>query len=59
MEEIKRCPFCGGEGELKTKWDMWARRYSSTVYCKKCRANSGIWFQKPKAIESWNRRVSE
>ena len=57
--ELKPCPFCGGESYLKTWWDIQTGRYVHKILCKKCRCNSGDWFQKPKAFEAWNRRVSE
>lgn len=59
MENLRRCPFCGGKADIITRWDVYVGRFSTKVFCKKCRANSGVWFQKPKAIESWNRRVSD
>jgi len=56
-DELKPCPFCGGEATLQRWWVGFnTRRYINRVQCKKCRCNSGDWFQKPKAIQAWNRR---
>ena len=60
MTELKPCPFCGGKAELKTFWGGFhIRRYINVVQCTSCRANSGEWKIKPKAIEAWNRRVTD
>lgn len=52
--EIKRCPFCGGEGHL---WiydhDGWF------VDCENCGAKTEIWGTEDEAIERWNRRVED
>ena len=40
MEELKKCPFCGGEAELnmENKWDI---GWVIWCECKKCHAESG------------------
>lgn len=52
--EIKRCPFCGGEGHI---WiydhDGWY------VDCENCGARTEIWGTEDEAIERWNRRVED
>ena len=50
------CPFCGGEAELFQHYPYMRRRVVSSVCCKSCRANSGTWGRKDKAIEAWNTR---
>ena len=71
MEELKKCPFCGGEAGVKMEykhnigWTIWCE-------CKKCYAESSgycpdltnknialgnIEKSKKLAIEAWNRRV--
>lgn len=58
-EKLKPCPFCGGKAEFIIYWNLIAKRFTSVVRCTKCRANSGEWKQKPKAIEAWNRRATD
>jgi Lar family restriction alleviation protein len=59
MDELKRCPFCGGEAEIE---EVPGSPYTNESYawacgCKKC--NIG-WYKesKPEAIAAWNRRAS-
>lgn len=73
MEELKRCPFCGGEAKLKMEckhdvgWTIWCectKCYAkSTGYCpelsKKDKALNNIDTCKNAAIKAWNRRVEE
>lgn len=57
MEELKPCPFCGGEATVKRIESIYRYRVS----CDKCPVEVGRhWFgTKEEAIEAWNRRVSE
>lgn len=58
---LKKCPFCGGEAELFTKYN------SASIRCKECGASTEL--MKPKtpgpinevdmAVGSWNSRVDE
>lgn len=53
MNELKPCPFCGGEAELvEVKWEEWF-----WVYCKRCSAETDAFASKEKAIGAWNRRI--
>ena len=49
-EKIKKCPFCGGKGELIQEYDDWY------VYCIVCDCEM-IRTTKKKAIKMWNKRV--
>ena len=55
-EELKPCPFCGGEGEIyqgRYLHENWAR-------CKKCETLIGGTFTSPlNAIKAWNTRAAE
>lgn len=52
MNELKPCPFCGGEAEL-TGFDapeVW-------VWCPNCKASTDAHTCKGGAIEAWNTRA--
>lgn len=61
MTELKPCPFCGGEVELRTKID--GRDDTYFILCMKC----NMWFEKfiyrakdiETIIDEWNKRVNE
>ena len=52
MEELKKCPFCGGEAILEGT-------YMFDVICTKCGVRTSWYKTKEEAIEAWNRRVEE
>lgn len=62
MNELKPCPFCGGEAE--TKMYLWGTNSQTGepiwlyyVFCIKCNSMSDNVFQSKKdAINAWNRR---
>jgi Lar family restriction alleviation protein len=51
--ELKPCPFCGGEATLKEIKGRWA------VYCLSGCAGTQIFNEKQKPVEAWNRRTKE
>ena len=54
-EELKPCPFCGGEAEIVED-----RLYGEDYYagrCRSCAATSIFEFTKEEAMTEWNRRV--
>ena len=57
-EELKPCPFCGGEGYLNdiTYLDEKTRYY---IMCTKCKASTGLQKSKKAAINIWNTRAKE
>ena len=65
--EIKNCPFCGGEGvpvycENGSQYTSNVLHLSKrgTVKCKKCEIRlPRVYSRVSKAIESWNRRISD
>ena len=72
MEELKPCPFCGGEAEYYTyeqEHDLYdsntlgfLETYETTehyVGCKECLAVVGTFVTKKQAIKSWNNRAYE
>lgn len=50
-EELKPCPFCGGEAEIVMSGG------DRRVDCKKCGARSDWYDTEAEAIAAWNRRV--
>ena len=60
MQELKPCPFCGGEAVLSSgKFDG---KETSYVMCKRCSSQGEFFIVSPKyasdvrAIDAWNRR---
>ena len=54
-EELKPCPFCGGE-----KWSFINHAMTQEqIICKKCGARGPISKDRIKAIAAWNNRVSQ
>ena len=49
MEELKACPFCGGEAKI-------INDNGFMVKCKQCLANHG-WWTREKATKNWNTRT--
>lgn len=59
MNELKPCPFCGGEGVVQ---EHVFHGYSSTygVVCFDCCAETKQFFTDKKvAIRAWNRRTAD
>ena len=69
MDDIKKCPFCGGEAELHSIYSEKAEKYYIYVQCCKCWAKAMTinnespagWGIENKAgveaIRAWNRRT--
>lgn len=63
-ENLKPCPFCGGEGEIEYEYvDGYYQKYYSWVHvvCQKCYATIGRTYDdrdrsKRYAIKTWNTR---
>lgn len=52
QQELKRCPFCGGEASTWEDFDGWR------LYCTKCDATFRGGTEE-ELIEAWNKRVVE
>lgn len=52
MEELKKCPFCGGEAKIVGYSLFW-------IVCEECLAETAGFATKEEAIKAWNRRVEE
>lgn len=55
MPELKRCPFCGGEGHTK----YYAILDDFSVLCEVCEGTIGLRGTQEEAINAWNTRVGE
>ena len=59
MEELKRCPFCGGEVHVH---EHIFHKLPSTfgIECDVCGAmTNGFYSYRAEAIAAWNRRVTQ
>lgn len=58
MQELKRCPFCGGESVLlNSSREIPEESAVFWVYCKNCSATSMTYDKREEAIECWNTRT--
>ena len=57
MEELKRCPFCGGEAETRCSVAYAGYVYDGYVECLVCGSRTQIYYTKAEAIAAWNRRT--
>lgn len=57
MEELKRCPFCGGESELNAEQYHPAMSACWVVRCLECFSHGAVLGSPDGAIKAWNRRV--
>lgn len=59
MDELKPCPFCGGEASpvvFHNKECTWVRHY---VKCNRCLTTTDKFEEREIAIEAWNRMASD
>ena len=59
MEELKKCPLCGGEAMLKIHYGFDEKVISAFVYCEECGVATRRCALETTAIGKWNRRVEE
>lgn len=50
--ELKPCPFCGGNAEMKSYTMFW-------VVCDDCLSETTVYSTEEEAIEAWNRRATD
>ena len=58
MDNLKPCPFCGGEAKIKFESEerhVYAYRY---IVCNNCFGNTGWKNTEKEAIDAWNKRVT-
>ena len=59
MEQLKKCPFCGGEADVFKASDLGDFSWNSdrfTVKCRSCFCGTGLYSDSERAIEMWNTR---
>lgn len=72
MQDIKKCPFCGGDGELTQRLNARAGNYFVFVSCNLCNAQSKVFSSEDdafksgkkskaceKAVKAWNMEYKE
>lgn len=52
MSELKLCPFCEGEAEIKGRACYW-------IECGKCFTTTDMYKTVEQAIDAWNIRANE
>ena len=58
-DELRPCPFCGGNGELYDGEKEGTSRFVNYVSCDRCGASTHYKFDIPRAIEIWNSRATD
>ena len=56
--ELKPCPFCGGEGEMIENF-LFGKAVGYMVGCKNCWCELRIYTSKQNAVKAWNRRKGD
>lgn len=56
MEELKKCPFCGGEAKIYKLFDYVSKYRVECMNCDMCSPNQN---KSEEAMKAWNRRVEE
>lgn len=63
IDELKPCPFCGGEPDIKKHTfsvTSHCMEYTFGVKCYRCKVETWQFFQTEGfAIEAWNRRIGD
>ena len=60
MEELKPCPFCGGDARYnRITYHTVIANESHIVFCAKCGASTQKYKTKQEAIAAWNKRAAE
>lgn len=51
--ELKPCPFCGGQAKVYRGQSLYADRIPTRIYCAKCGIRMGICLSE-RALKLWN-----
>ena len=55
--KIEKCPFCGGNGEVKSRYSNKCGKWFWFVSCQRCKAQSGLYEGSGPAVDGWNTRT--
>lgn len=58
MDELKPCPFCGGEAETLTA-DSMNGGYLFGIMCNDCRSRGDVYDTEAEAVAAWNTRSDD
>lgn len=53
MEELKKCPFCGGKADIKKITGFSHTVIAAYMYCKECGASTQTYGSKEVAKKAW------
>lgn len=60
MDELKRCPFCGGDdAEVMTRLPIYGEQTTYYVICRRCGAKTAFHVDAQWAKKAWNRRADD
>lgn len=57
MGDLKKCPFCGAEAEIREIKDFSGKVIMASITCKNCEASTRSYASENGAIEAWNNRA--
>ena len=57
MNELKKCPFCGGEADCNNAGFIKAGNLMWATECLDCGVTTDFFDSEQEAIEAWNRRT--
>ena len=59
MNDLKKCPFCGGDAEIFSTGDCWEKTFYR-IHCKNfCCTQIHFYSNENDAIEAWNKRTNK
>ncbi len=56
---LKPCPFCGGEGKLQTTSLGTKKIPAHWVRCVLCLGETAVYVTEDEAVSAWNRRTND
>ena len=59
MENLKKCPFCGGEAVLRRRNPDYIMRDKCFISCVECKNKTKYYDSEEEAIKAWNKRTGE
>lgn len=59
MENLKKCPFCGGKAVSRKRRPDHIMNGKCFVCCSECKNKTAYYDTEEKAIEAWNKRTTD